>query len=68
MSAIRTSSTRERVSRRAFLQRVGASAALLPLFDAGTAHGAPSAFPKRLITIAWANGVAMPSFTMQSGA
>jgi uncharacterized protein DUF1552 len=62
MTAIRTSSTRERLSRRAFLRRVGASAALLPLLDAGIARGAPGAFPKRLVTIAWSNGVAQPSF------
>jgi hypothetical protein len=63
MIAIRTSTTRARFSRRAFLQRVGASAALLPLLHAGRARaGTPSGFPKRLITIAWANGVAQPSF------
>jgi hypothetical protein len=62
MTAIRTSSTRERLSRRAFLRRVGASAALLPLLDAETAYGAPGMFPKRLITIAWSNGVAQPFF------
>jgi hypothetical protein len=62
MTAIRTSSTRERLSRRAFLKRVGASAALLPLLDAGIARAAPGTFPKRLITIAWSNGVAQPSF------
>jgi hypothetical protein len=61
MTAIRTSSTRARLSRRAFLKRVGASAALLPLLDAGLARGAPAP-PKRLITIGWSNGVAQPSF------
>jgi len=39
MTAIRTRVTRERLSRRAFLKRVGASAALLPLLDAGIARG-----------------------------
>jgi hypothetical protein len=62
MTAIRTSSTRARLSRRAFLRSVGASAALLPLLEAEQAFGAPGLFPKRLITIAWSNGVAQPSF------
>jgi hypothetical protein len=63
MIAIRTSKTRARLSRRAFLRSVGASAALLPLLEAEGAQGAtPSGFPKRLITIAWGNGVAQPSF------
>jgi hypothetical protein len=61
MTAIRTSSTRERFSRRAFLRRVGASAALLPLLDAEPAR-AGTLFPKRLITIGWSNGVAQPYF------
>jgi len=62
MTAIRTSRTRARLSRRAFLGSVGASAALLPLLEAEQALGAPSLFPKRLVTIAWSNGVAQPSF------
>ncbi len=62
MTAIRTSSTRARLSRRSFLCGVGASAALLPVLDAEDAFGAPGAYPKRLITIAWSNGVARPAF------
>ena len=61
MTAIRTSKTRARLSRRAFLRSVGASAALVPLLEV-SAHGATSPYPKRLITIAWSNGVAQPSF------
>jgi hypothetical protein len=61
--AIRTRVTRARVSRRAFLRRVGASTALLPLLDVESARAAaPSGFPKRIITIAWANGVAQSMF------
>jgi hypothetical protein len=60
---IRTRVTRARLSRRAFLRRVGASAALLPLLQVERARGAsPSGFPKRLVTIAWANGVAQTLF------
>jgi hypothetical protein len=59
---IRTSATQARFSRRALLQRLGASAALLPLVNAERALAAPAGFPKRLITVAWANGVAQPSF------
>lgn len=60
MIAIRTRKTRARLSRRAFIRSVGASAALLPLLDfEGRARAAT---PKRLITIAWGNGVAQPSF------
>lgn len=63
MIAIRTRVTRARVSRRAFLRRVGASAALLPLLDAERARAAAaSGFPRRIITIAWANGVAQSMF------
>jgi hypothetical protein len=54
---------RQRVSRRSFLKRVGASAALLPLLDVERAPAsAPSGFPKRLVTVAWANGVAQSLF------
>jgi hypothetical protein len=63
VSAIRTSATRARLSRRAFLRRVGASAALLPLLDVERARAAaPGGFPKRIVTIAWANGVAQSLF------
>jgi hypothetical protein len=66
MIAIRTSTTKARVSRRAFLRRVGASAAMLPLLHAERARGAAAGgFPKRLITVAWSNGVAQQSFYPQ---
>jgi hypothetical protein len=55
--------TRDRLSRRSFLKRVGASAALLPLLDVERAPAsAPSGFPKRIVTVAWANGVAQALF------
>ncbi|HVU51318.1 MAG TPA: DUF1552 domain-containing protein [Polyangia bacterium] len=63
MISIVTRVTRARLSRRAFLRRVGASAALLPLLHTERARAAtPSGFPKRLVTIAWSNGVAGPLF------
>lgn len=53
----------DRFSRRALLRRLGASAAMLPLLHAERARAATdSGFPKRLITIAWSNGVAQPNF------
>ena len=52
---IRTSKTRSRLSRRAFLKSVGASAALLPMLEGDRAYAAGTG-PKRLVTIAWANG------------
>jgi hypothetical protein len=59
---IRSSSDR-RFSRRALLRRLGASAAMLPLLHSERARAATdSGFPKRLITIAWSNGVAQPNF------
>jgi hypothetical protein len=61
MSLIRTSKTRARLSRRTFLRGVGASAALLPMLQGERAFAAGTG-PKRLVTIAWANGVAQPSF------
>jgi uncharacterized protein DUF1552 len=58
-----SSASRARFSRRALLRRLGASAAMLPLLHAERARGATdTGFPKRLITIAWSNGVAQPSF------
>jgi hypothetical protein len=53
----------DRFSRRALLRRLGASAALLPLLHSERARAATATgFPKRLITIAWSNGVAQPNF------
>ncbi|MEA2697705.1 MAG: hypothetical protein QOI66_1976, partial [Myxococcales bacterium] len=64
MISIRTSATRARFSRRLFLRGIGASAAFLPLLESERARAAApgTGFPKRLITIAWGNGVALPSF------
>jgi hypothetical protein len=63
MIGIRTSTTRDRFSRRSFLARLGASAALVPLLEAERAIAATAGgFPKRIITIAWGNGVAQPMF------
>ena len=62
MTAIRTSKTKARFSRRAFLHQVGASAALVPLLEAERALAAPGDGPKRIVTIAWGNGVAQPMF------
>ena len=63
MIGVRTSATKDRFSRRSFLTRIGASAALIPLLEAERALGAPAAgFPKRIVTIAWGNGVAQPMF------
>ena len=49
----------QRFSRRALLSGLGASAAMLPLLHAERALGATTAagFPKRLVTVAWTNGV-----------
>jgi len=55
-----TRASRQRFSRRAVLRRLGASAAFLPLLSSRWASAA--AFPKRLITITWNNGVPRPFF------
>jgi hypothetical protein len=60
--AIRTSTTRAYLSRRAFLRGAGASLALLPMLESERVLGAGAAAPKRLVTIAWSNGVAQPNF------
>ena len=63
MIPLGTRVTRERLSRRSFLRRLGASAAMLPLLDVERAPAAgPTGFPKRIVTIAWANGVAQSLF------
>lgn len=49
-------------SRRAVLAGLGASAAMLPLLHAEKAPAASSAFPKRLVTVTWTNGVMASSF------
>src|SRR4051812_3243307 len=52
-----------RFSRRALLQKLGVSAAVLPLIHAERALGAaPNGFPKRLVLATWTNGVIKSSF------
>jgi hypothetical protein len=53
---------KDRFSRRALLAGIGASAAMLPLLHAERAIGAAAAFPKRLITVTWGNGICPPDF------
>jgi hypothetical protein len=57
-------STSTRFSRRAFLKSVGASAATLPLIQAEPAAGqtAGAGAPRRLVTVAWGNGIVRPEF------
>lgn len=63
MISIRTSTGRERFSRRALLKRMGLGAAFLPLLDAEPAPGATAAgVVKRLVTITWTNGMPSTSF------
>lgn len=58
-----TSKSIARFSRRGFLAQIGVGAAVLPLIHAERALAATaSGFPKRLITIAWTNGVARTAF------
>lgn len=53
----------DRYSRRALLRRLGVGAAMLPLIHAERARAATaSGFPKRLITVAWGNGIVRPQF------
>jgi len=60
---VKTGSTKARFSRRAFLRQVGVSAAMVPLLHAEHALAAtPSGFPKRIVTIAWPNGVCQSLF------
>ena len=53
---------KDRFSRRALLAGIGASAAMLPLLHAERAIGAAAAYPKRLITVTWGNGIVPPDF------
>ncbi len=62
MTAIRTDKTKARLSRRAVLRCLGLSPAFLPLLDAERAPAANGAFPKRLITVTWTNGVCNNGF------
>src|SRR5215203_3652291 len=49
-------------SRRALLASVGASTAMLPLLHAEKAPAAAGAFPKRIVTVTWTNGVTASTF------
>jgi hypothetical protein len=52
-----------RFSRRALLKKLGASAAMLPLLHVEKAKGAmANGFPKRLVTVAWTNGIIGSTF------
>jgi hypothetical protein len=54
--------THNKLSRRALLSSIGASAAMLPLLDIEQAPAAPLGFPKRMVTVTWGNGVIADSF------
>ncbi len=57
---------KDRFSRRALLAGIGASAAMLPLLNAEPALGAgATGAPKRLVTIAWGNGIVPSDFYPQ---
>jgi hypothetical protein len=62
---IKTQATQARFSRRTFLRGVGASAATVPLLFAEPVRGqgvTPDGAPKRLVTVAWGNGIVRPEF------
>jgi hypothetical protein len=53
----------QRFSRRGFLKRMGASAAMVPLLHAERAKGATaSGFPKRFVSVVWTNGIIGSTF------
>lgn len=63
MTLMKTIHTPKRFSRRALLGGLGASAAFLPLLHAEPAHAATAnGLPRRLVTVAWTNGVAQTMF------
>lgn len=54
---------KDRFSRRAFLRGLGASAAALPLLSTEPAAGQTAGTaPRRLVTVAWGNGIVRPEF------
>ena len=58
----------DRFSRRALLKSLGASAAMVPLLHAEKAIAAQAdGFPKRLVTVAWTNGIVPTDFYPASG-
>jgi Protein of unknown function (DUF1552) len=60
MSLVKTKGESPRFSRRAFLRGVGAGAAVLPLLQSEAE--AQAGGPKRLVTVAWGNGIVRPEF------
>ena len=52
---------RSRYSRRSFIKGVGVGAGLIPILEADFARGA-AIFPKRVIVVAWTNGVLAKEF------
>ncbi len=68
MTAIRTSKTQRRFSRRALLKGLGLGAGFLPLLSTERARGATSAgYPRRLITVAVTDGICPPDFYPPAG-
>jgi hypothetical protein len=58
-----TAKSKAKFSRRAFLKTVGASAAMVPLLRTEPAAGqAAGTAPRRLVTVAWGNGIVRPDF------
>ncbi len=62
MIAIRTNKTNARFSRRLLLRGLGLGPAFLPLLNAERAPAATGAYPKRLVTVTWTNGVCYNGF------
>jgi hypothetical protein len=56
-----------RFSRRTLLQAAGLGVGFLPLLEADFASGQNAAFPKRLITVTWTNGIVPGSFYPPAG-
>jgi hypothetical protein len=68
MTAIRTSKTELKFSRRALLKTLGLGAGFLPLLSTERARGATATgYPRRLITIAVTDGICPPDFYTASG-
>ena len=57
-----------RFSRRAFLSAAGLGVGFLPLLESDLAFGQAAAYPKRLITVTWTNGIVPSSFYPAAGA
>lgn len=57
-----------RFSRRNFLSAAGLGVGFLPLLESDLAFGQAAAYPKRLITVTWTNGIVPSSFYPAAGA